>query len=152
MIVALLAVPAFIAILLLLFRRTFAVVTVNGPSMEPALHDGDRLLVRQLRGKIPRPGRIVMIAPLTSDGRPISASLPASGRLWLAKRLIAGPGDRIPDDLEPTLGQTVPSGSMIVLGDNAAHSVDSRQEGFFAADRIRGVVVRTLASYEFSPM
>ena len=40
--------------------RGFGVVVVRGASMEPALHDGDRLLVRWGRGRA-RPGAVAVV-------------------------------------------------------------------------------------------
>ncbi|MBE1587184.1 S26 family signal peptidase [Nonomuraea angiospora] len=37
----------------------------------------------------------------------------------------------------------MPAGSLVVYGDNP-HSVDSRQRGFFAGDRLLGVALRRL--------
>ena len=41
--------------------------------------------------------------------------------------------------------ETVPPGKLVVLGDNAARSFDSRQIGYIPADRLLGVVRRPLA-------
>ncbi|WP_222853547.1 S26 family signal peptidase [Fodinicola acaciae] len=131
-------------------RHTLVVVTVHGPSMEPSLHDGERLLARRATAHLPAVGELVVFAPLMENGQPVPASMPASGRLWLVKRLVAGPGDPVPPGLGPALsavaGQPVPAGHMVVVGDNGAESVDSRQEGFVAVDRVRAVVVRRLVS------
>lgn len=134
----------------LVIRRTLVVISVSGPSMQPALRDGDRLLARRAVGSLPAPGELVIFAPLMEDGRPVPVSTPRGGRLWLVKRLVAGPGQPVPAGFDPALreltDQPVPAGFMVVVGDNLAESVDSRQEGFVAVERIRARVVRQLTS------
>jgi signal peptidase I len=39
----------------------------------------------------------------------------------------------------------VPPGQLVVLGDNAAWSQDSRQIGYIPGDRLLGIVMRRLA-------
>lgn len=96
--------------------------------MEPALEDGDRVIVEILgRGARPRAGEIVLLdgpagEPLVKRvGRPSSVPGPIP------------PASLPPDSaLEPTY---------VVLGDNAAASSDSRDFGPVPLHRIRGVVV-----------
>jgi signal peptidase I len=64
---------------------------------------------------------------------------PGHGLEWLVKRLAAGPGEPAPDD-----DRVVPADRMVLLGDNPAHSTDSRQVGYFAASDLLGVVVRRM--------
>src|SRR5437763_1092154 len=73
-VLALIGVLAFV-------RRTFVVLSVSGPSMEPSLADGDRLLARRAAGHLPPTGDVVAFAPLMENGRPVPASAPAGGRL-----------------------------------------------------------------------
>ncbi len=117
-------------------RGRLVVVSVTGPSMQPSYPDGATVLVR--RAKTARTGQVVMIAP-EQEGPPSGRP----GRLWLMKRVAASAGDTIGAGLGPALsaGARVPAGHLVVLGDNASHSVDSRQEGFVALERLRGVVV-----------
>ncbi|GIG61502.1 hypothetical protein Lfu02_58740 [Longispora fulva] len=158
-------------------RRELVVVTVEGDSMSPTYGDGDRVLVRRVRG-VPRlPGRpagesagrvrpdptgrprsggclvgpVVVLAPPADPDAFVGrrrGRVRAAGRLWFVKRLVAGPGDPVPGGLGPALtaaaGTPVPAGRMVILGDNPGRSHDSRQEGFVAVDRIRGVVLRKL--------
>jgi signal peptidase I len=100
---------------------------------------------------------------------------PAGRREWMIKRVAAVPGDYWPSAVAsasavaacaPTpagsvapasavetevvladtrLAGTVPPGKLVVLGDNAARSFDSRQIGYIPADRLLGVVLRPLA-------
>jgi nickel-type superoxide dismutase maturation protease len=87
-------------------------VVVRGPSMVPALRDGDRLLVwlRPPR-RTPPIGRIVIVA---LPDRPLSV-----------KRLSAVDAD----------------GRVRVEGDNEYASTDSRSLGSLPADSLRGVVL-----------
>ncbi|URZ99705.1 S26 family signal peptidase [Streptomyces lydicamycinicus] len=45
---------------------------------------------------------------------------------------LPGPPPRVPDD------------SLVLLGDNPQHSVDSRNFGFYPVERVLGTVVRPL--------
>ncbi|GAA2397533.1 S26 family signal peptidase [Actinomadura vinacea] len=149
---------ALAAVLLGWARRKYLVTTVDGPSMEPTLHPGDRLLVRRTRRA--RAGQIVVIRirPPMLDAPPPDLDLeevpPApverehpDGPLFI-KRAIAVAGDPVPVDRVPCLRQTrqttVPPGALVVLGDNAATSWDSRDYGFVHADQFVGVAVRRL--------
>jgi len=123
-------------------RRNLVLVHVEGPSMAPTLADGERVLARRTRPGRARAGQLVLLAPAAAPG----AVRPGDpGRLWHVKRLLAAPGETVPADLAalPALGgrPTVPPGHLLVLGDNPAESYDSRQEGFIAESRIRGVVL-----------
>jgi signal peptidase I len=128
-------------------RRRVVIVTVFGPSMQPALRAGDRVLVRRTEAGGLRAGQIVVIERPGPDGRwgTIPAGQPTSGREWIIKRLAAVPGDRCPDGVARTAaGLTVPPGQFVVLGDNAANSLDSRAFGYIPAERLLGVMLRPL--------
>jgi signal peptidase I len=102
---------------------------VEGPSMEPTLIDGDRVLVDlwTLRGNLPRAGDIVVLSGPADEA--------------LVKRIGREPypgGDPYPT---ASLGTESPlEPSFIVLGDNPAHSRDSREFGRVPRHRIRGRV------------
>ncbi|MGY0235720.1 S26 family signal peptidase [Longispora urticae] len=131
-------------------RRAFVVVTVEGASMSPTYEDGDRVLVRRVRPAGVAAGRVIVLAPPAEPGTFAGrrGRIRAAGRLWLVKRLVAGPGDPVPPGLGPALadaaGTVVGAGRMVVVGDNPGQSYDSRQEGFVAVGRVRGVVLRRL--------
>ncbi|MFF7244780.1 S26 family signal peptidase [Embleya sp. NPDC008237] len=144
-------------------RRLLAVITVAGASMEPAYRSGDRVLVRRFGRREPAgsvTGRVVVAtwrppsgappgepaAPHTSpDGR---ACAPPDARGRMIKRVAAGPGDPVPRGLGPALaaeaGRPVPPQRFVLLGDNAAHSHDSRHIGYLERADILGVVIRGL--------
>ncbi len=113
--------------LLAYLRRRYIFVSVQGDSMIPALASGDRVLVRRGATNI-APGQLV-VARKPSPGRRWTDSepeLPLAPQ-WLVKRVAAA-------DAAP--------GTLILLGDNAMSSWDSRQWGPCPADRVLGVVVR----------
>ena len=116
---------------LLAVRRAYTVVLVDGPSMEPALAHGDRVLVRR---RAPRRDEIVVVR---YPGRVLP------GRPWTVKRVAALPGDPVPADVG-LLEAVVPAGRLVVLGDNRARSHDSRGFGYADAGSVLGVVVRKL--------
>ena len=116
-------------------RRRLCVVTVNGLSMEPTLLDGDRVLVRRVPLGAVRAGQLVVLTgPAGQPGD------------WIVKRAVAVPGDPVPRASVPALAAAaepaVPDGSLVVLGDNARLSLDSRRLGYLPAGRLVGVVIR----------
>lgn len=129
-------------------RRMLLVVVVHGNSMAPTFHDGDRLLVRRRTPSrctpshwragdvvvFPAPGRDPRVPPTDDD--------PA----YLVKRVVAVPGDPVPQDVRPVVGgaDTVPEGCLVVRGD-ASRSADSRHFGFVPFGTTVGVVARSLA-------
>ncbi len=128
-------------------RRRVVIVTVFGPSMQPALRAGDRVLVRRTRASGLRAGQIVVMERPWIDGRwgTVPVGWPTSNREWLIKRLAAVPGDRCPDGVAQTAaGLTVPADHFVVLGDNAASSLDSPSFGYIPAERLLGVMLRPL--------
>lgn len=119
----------------------FQVARVEGRSMEPTLHDHDRLVVNKLEYRLQTPqiGDIVMLRhPNTPD-------------LALVKRVVAGPGDTVAfrdgrmlrngtlvrEDFVPQEFRShedqpvtdVPQGFYFVLGDHRNDSNDSRYFG-----------------------
>jgi signal peptidase I len=130
-------------------RRQIAIVEVFGPSMEPALNTGDRVLVRRARVGDLRPGNIVVIEKPEREGGWVTRPprWPADSREWLIKRVAALPGDPRPGALGPAVipgSPVVPADRIVVLGDNTARSLDSRDLGYIPAERLLGVMVRSL--------
>jgi signal peptidase I len=148
---ALLVVGAVTATVLWMRTRTL-VVTVQGSSMEPTLRAGERLLVRRVPVTAMEPGQVVVVEIAPDDGHPgRSTDRPWNagndGR-YLVKRLAAMPGDPVPQVLGRSgtilAGDTVPPDRIVVLGDNAADSYDSRHAGYLATRQVIGVMIRSL--------
>ncbi|KOV84576.1 hypothetical protein ADL03_16860 [Nocardia sp. NRRL S-836] len=118
-----------------LARRRWLVVTVRGVSMEPTYRSGDRLLVRRSRLAAVRAGQVVVVQVEAGRGDP------TGGRL--VKRAVAVPGDPVPAAM-PVPDPVVPSGRLLVLGDNLARSNDSRRLGYLPAAALIGVVLRPI--------
>lgn len=155
---------------LVVLRRRFVVVTVRGPSMEPALWEGDRVLVRRREATRLRAGDLVVFAeapepphiPPQPADRPVPVRGPRrpwqrrargprltqSSEGWLVKRAVAVAGDPVPRDAGPALAvlddEVVPPDCLVALGDNASASYDSRHYGYVSADRLLGVVLRRI--------
>ena len=147
-----------IAILLALFIITFIAQSflVQGQSMEPTLHNGERLLVDKLTYRFREPQR----------GEIIVFRYPSDPRRRFIKRIIGLPGDRLeirdnvvylngrpldePYIKGPTYGEyppvTVKPGHFFVLGDNRNNSEDSRYEDVGQVPR-RNVGGRALLIY-----
>lgn len=132
-----------------LIGRRLVAVTVQGRSMEPAYHHGDRVLVR--RGVPLRTGQVAVVdMDRTSTPLPSGAGVLAiAGRRWMIKRVTAVEGDLVPREAAPALAdvpeERVPTGRVVLLGDNASASHDSRQAGYFEAARVLGVSLRKLS-------
>ena len=131
---------AGLAFLLVAARRLMLVVTVNGPSMEPALASGDRVLVIR-GGQFVRVGRVVVLRPVDSQ---------RGERPYLqVKRVAAVSGDPVPESVRGAVdadpGDLVPHGKLVVLGDAASSSADSRHWGFTTVDHVVGVMAARLA-------
>jgi signal peptidase I len=127
-------------------RRRLVVVTVDGPSMQPTYWPGDRVLVRRRPARALRAGDVVVIERPDDHGH---WPRPRPRRpMWVVKRVVALPGHPAPVDWLPALarldGARVPADKLVLLGDNAASSRDSRYVGYFPADRLLGVVVRSV--------
>ncbi len=147
-----------VALAVALFLVTFVAqpFVVEGSSMEPSLHEGERLIVSKLAYRFDRPGR----------GDVVVFRYPADRRLRFIKRIVGLPGEtvlirdgRVLIDGRPlsetylldlTLGEygpvRVPAGRLFVLGDNRANSRDSRypEVGMIAS---RDVVGKAVAVY-----
>ncbi len=122
-----------VGIFALLFVMNFRVVVVEGHSMEPTYHYGQRRSVTSaywLFGPI-RKGDVVVI------------ELP--GRAYLIKRVVALGGEEVPRRYWGpsifSMGTRVPPGKVYVVGDNLERSEDSRQLGAFPIVWVQGKVV-----------
>jgi signal peptidase I len=141
------AVVGFGAVLLWV-RRRLTVVTVRGVSMVPTLGEGERVLVRRTPGAAVHTGQLVVFQ------RPLWSPEHGPDSRWLIKRVAAQAGDPVPATVRAAVGDhddRVPPGFLVVLGDNAAHSSDSRRWGYIRTDRVLGVVRRPVRSPGASP-
>lgn len=96
---------------------------VAGPSMEPTLRPGDRVIVDvwTYRQRRPRPGEV---AVLRGAG---------PGQAHLVKRVVPAP--------DPTRARSGGQAGLWVEGDNPGRSLDSRRFGPVPAERLVGRVV-----------
>ena len=136
------AVAGSAAAALLVLRRRWVVVDVQGPSMQPTFDHGDRVLVRRASAA-PRGAVVVLRGP--RPALPVRAVGPDG---WMIKRVVALAGDPMAPDVARAAGliegDPVPAGHVVVHGDNARASVDSRRWGPVPADGLLGVVVRRM--------
>ena len=111
-------------------------VVVSGDSMEPALSDGDRVLVSRAAyrfGAGPSRGDIVLLRRSVAGVETL-------------KRVAAGPGDSLPDGGTPAYPLSLSHGEYWVLGDNRDVSRDSRAFGPVGRHEIAG-----RAWYRYAP-
>lgn len=134
---------AAIAATVLWLRARLVVVTIEGVSMAPGLAPDDRVIVRRIPASRLRAGRIAVVEqPYRAGGAWVWPSTPGriDGRTWMVKRIAAVPGDPVPARVASLPGPVVPDGYVLVLGDNADASVDSRRIGYVPVERVLGVV------------
>lgn len=139
-----------IALVITLIIRSFVVETfvVEGPSMQPTLYDGERLLVFKLAYRFGEPKRgdvVVLRYPLDPSKDYIKRIVAVGGdvvelrmgRLYVNKKLVEEPYVQYPGlyNMGPI---TVPEGSVFVLGDHRTNSEDSRYFGPVSKDLLKG--------------
>ncbi len=140
---------AFGVVLALVLQLVVQPTIVFGQSMEPSLHENERVIVDKVSYRISLPSRgDIVIFPVAGEPLP------------LIKRVIGLPGDIVqvqdgkvwvngavldePYASGPTEGNTqavqVPEGAIFVMGDNRKFggSLDSRRLGPIALDKIIG--------------
>ncbi|MBL8754777.1 MAG: signal peptidase I [Planctomycetes bacterium] len=125
------------------------VSVVKGHSMEPCLHDGDRLVVDRVSYSLGEVGR----------GDVVVLRYPKDPSVDFVKRVVGLPGDRVAMhggmltvngsladdygcivDAQELAEQEVPPGHVFVLGDNRPVSCDSREFGLVPHELLKGKV------------
>ena len=124
---AVVAVVVVVLVLLVLLRRRYVVARVWGHSMSPTFHDGERVVAT--RRPHYRVGDVIVFRPRSA----------ATDVAWRIKRIAAVAGDPVPVWL-PADHAIVPAGHVVVAGDNAGHSEDSRQLGYIDLAAVAGAV------------
>lgn len=146
------AVEALFGALLMAAFHLFVVQisVVKGHSMEPSLHDGDRLVVDRTSPEVGELAR----------GDVVILRYPRNPSVDFVKRVVGLPGDRVAlkngqlwvngtmaedhwtciADLDTTQEVVVPEGCCFVLGDNRPVSCDSREFGLVPEGLLRGRV------------
>jgi signal peptidase I len=115
--------------------------------MEPTLTAGDRVLGRRARVRSVSTGQIAIVeSPTPGTGGKRTGEPPrhSLGRRWMIKRVAAIPGEPAPDGMPDADAAYVPEGCLIVLGDSAEMSMDSRYLGYIPGERLLGIVVASL--------
>jgi signal peptidase I len=131
--------------------RGFVVETfiVVGPSMEPTLHDLERLFVNKLvyRLHAPRQGDIIVFGYPKDPERDFIkrvVGLPGQtieiqdGRVYVDGEFMPEPYIAFPDHHTSNGPVEVPAGHVFVLGDNRRNSEDSRYFGCVPTKNIHG--------------
>ncbi|MFI8425319.1 S26 family signal peptidase [Streptomyces sp. NPDC085479] len=132
-------------LLLVLLRRCLSRLRIDGPSMMPALRDGQRVLVLRSGAARLRTGRIVLVAPPEGLVPPRRGAAPAGRPPLVVKRVAALAGEPVPPEVCAAAGvpegALVPPGRVALLGDNPAFSTDSRFWGLLPVSSVVGVVL-----------
>lgn len=157
---------AAVAVLLFLVQATFKGFDADGISMEPTLHDGDRLIVNKLaysqvdfglldwaplidpgwRWNKPDRGDIVVFQSPVEDkelvkriiGVPGDYIVIDDGRVYVNSKRLDEPYASGETDCEGPCNWRVGDNEYFVLGDNRGHSLDSREGWMVTLDAIDG--------------
>lgn len=133
---------------ILIHTFLFAVVVVSGPSMEPTLHNKERLVLNKIVYNFNEPERgdvIVFHANKKDDYIKRVIGLPGEkleykdGQLYINDQPIKEPylTDTHTSDIKPIV---IPEDTIYVLGDNRLNSTDSRVIGPIPSEKIVGRV------------
>jgi signal peptidase I len=147
-----LAIPAVTLAVVLLAVFALEPFRVQSSSMTPTLDDGDQIIAEKLTprfGELER-GDVVVLAPPSSDALMVKRVVAVAGdRVGLADGLLVVNGRRVHEsyvDQQSIDGayfgpKVVPPGSVFVMGDDRADSVDSRRFGPVPVSRVVGRMV-----------
>lgn len=135
--------------LLLLQQLLLSLCLVRGPSMQPALQEGERVLVWRHPGRLTRgdvvvirnpddPAELLIKRVIAQAGERVGVH---EGKLVVSGFLIVEPWLKPGTAMAPQAEVTLGPGQLWLLGDNRAESIDSRQLGPFDARLLVGVVV-----------
>lgn len=157
-----------ISLLLLIFVMLLRTSTVSGPSMQPTLNDGDKLILQQWGYDDPQYEDIVVVDRTPTAEPPIIKRVIGragdvinidflTGQVWRNGELLDEPYiyDYTYMSLDVVFPVTVPEGTVFVMGDNRNHSLDSRstQVGMVDLRRIMGkAVFRIFPLQELGPL
>lgn len=139
-----------VVVTVLIFTRLFALIRVDGSSMEPTLSDGQTVLLRRTEeikaGDIVgfyHNGRILLKRVIGSPQDEIE--IDGEGNVYINGSMLEEPylAKKSPGECELEFPCRVPEGMLFVLGDNRAVSVDSRSVsvGYVRKDQIVGRAV-----------
>ncbi len=146
------AVPRVVVLVLLAWGLFFNFSEVSGSSMEPGIHDQDRILVdhvRYLVHQVERGDIVILRYPLDPSvdyikrviGLPGDEIVLAGGKVWVNGRLLREPYvDATAIDSYTHTRVIVEPDHYFVLGDNRMRSSDSREFGQVAHELLRGKV------------
>ncbi|MEU6033840.1 S26 family signal peptidase [Actinomadura sp. NPDC047616] len=130
-------------------RRRYLVVDVVGSSMEPTFRPGQQVVARRVQGRRVRADDVVVVRDIDGIGPPGAPDVDDKLLRYapcLIKRVVARSGDPVPRDLIPALRDVtepvVPEGRIVLAGDNAVASYDSRKHGYYLEKQVIGKVVR----------
>jgi signal peptidase I len=132
------------------------VFTIASDSMSPTLEEGDRIVVNKLAYRVGDPDRGDLVAfrePDRGDATAVKRVVGVGGdRIAIHDGLLVVNGtrqdepyvDRAEVDSQFFGPETVPEGSVFLLGDNRADSRDSRRYGAVPEDELLGEVLTGL--------
>ncbi|HUP48505.1 MAG TPA: signal peptidase I [Thermoanaerobaculia bacterium] len=139
--------PLLVALVLAMAVRTVVTIySVPSESMAPALQPGDRIVVTRFPGDRPERGDVIVFRhPFDPHrfsvkrviGVPGDLVESAGGRVRIRGRSLPQAYGALPQGAEIS-PQLVPEGHLFVLGDNHAHSYDSRHWGPLPSGLVAG--------------